>query len=383
MLDDLQVMSAHRRAAAHKSQKTAVIVVICQKRPAGSFQTGIDARDAVGEQFEQIRSRLSPRSEAKRLPLVVFSPGMAKHCTRPSPRPFTVCIVRCGRLAANASADAFAADLLQKQRSEVAMTRRSDGDPEAGQISRQHWSAQRYAETAHFVPTLGAPVLELLTPNPGEQILDLGCGDGVLTEKIAVSGATVVAVDAAADMVAATRRRGLDARVVAGQDLDFDQAFDAVFSNAALHWMRPPEKVLAGVYCALKPGGRFVAEMGGHNNTAAIIVALSAVLGRRGLDAHRLSPWYFPSAETYREKLEAAGFAVDDIRIVPRPTPLPAGLEAWLDTFAEDFFAPLSPGDRAAARGEVVALLRPVLMDERGTWIADYVRLRFRARRPG
>jgi SAM-dependent methyltransferase len=273
--------------------------------------------------------------------------------------------------------------LLQKQRSEVAMTRRSSGDSEAAQTSRQHWSAQRYAETAHFVPTLGAPLLELLAPKAGEHILDLGCGDGVLAEKIAAAGAHVVAVDAAADMVAAARKRGLDARVVAGQDLEFEQVFDAVFSNAALHWMRPPEKVLAGVYRALKPGGRFVAEMGGHNNIAAIIVALSAMRARRGLDSHRLSPWYFPSAEVYREKLEAAGFAVDEIRIVPRPTPVPAGLEAWLDTFAEDFFAPLSPADRAAARGEVVTLLRPVLMDERGTWIADYVRLRFHARRPG
>jgi len=249
------------------------------------------------------------------------------------------------------------------------------------QISRQRWSAARYAETAHFVPALGAPVLELLAPQPGEHILDLGCGDGVLTEKIAAAGAFVTAVDAAPDMVAAARARGLDARVIAGQELTFDQAFEAVFSNAALHWMRPPEQVLANVYRALKPGGRFVAEMGGHNNTAAIIVALSAVLGRRGLDAHRLSPWYFPSAEAYREKLEAAGFAVDEIRIVPRPTPLAAGLEAWLDTFADDFLGLLPPADRVTARDEVVALLRPVLLDERGTWIADYVRLRFHALR--
>jgi hypothetical protein len=129
----------------------------------------------------------------------------------------------------------------------------------------------------------------------------------------------------------------------------------------------------------LKPGGRLVAEMGGHNNTAAIMVALRAVLGRRGLDAQRLSPWYFPSAAAYRGKLEAAGFTVDDIRIVPRPTPLPAGLEAWLDAFTDDFFAPLPAGDRPVARAEVADLLRPVLMDETGTWIADYVRLRFRA----
>jgi trans-aconitate methyltransferase len=201
--------------------------------------------------------------------------------------------------------------------------------------AEQHWSARRYAETAYFVPELGAPVLELLAPRARERILDLGCGDGVLTERIVAAGATVVAVDAAPDMVAAACARGIDARVMRGQDLTFEREFDAVFSNAALHWMRPPEAVLSGVRRAIKPGGRFVGEMGGHNNTAAIIVALSAVLGRRGLDAHQLSPWYFPSAGAYREKLEAAGFSVEDIRIIPRPT----------------------------------------------TWIADYVRLRFRATR--
>jgi trans-aconitate methyltransferase len=250
-------------------------------------------------------------------------------------------------------------------------------------IARQHWSAGRYAEAAHFVPALGIPALELLAPAPGEHILDLGCGDGVLTEKIAAAGAAVVAVDAAPDMVAAARARGLDARVMPGQSLAFDAEFDAVFSNAALHWMRPAETVLAGVRRALKPGGRFVAEMGGHNNTAAIMVAVSAVLARRGLDAHRLSPWWFPSAAAYGAKLEAAGFTIDEIRIVPRPTPLPAGLEPWLDTFAEDFLGALPVPDRPPARAEIADLLRPVLMDETGTWIADYVRLRFRAWRAG
>jgi SAM-dependent methyltransferase len=251
------------------------------------------------------------------------------------------------------------------------------------ELSKQHWSAERYAEAAPFVPALGTPVLELLAPMPGEHILDLGCGDGVLTERIAAAGAAVVAVDAAPDMVAAAQARGLDARVMAGQNLAFDGEFDAVFSNAALHWMRPPEAVLAGVYRALQPGGRFVAEMGGHNNTAAIMVALRAVLSRRGLDAQQLSPWWFPSAAAYRAKLEAAGFIVEEICIVPRPTPLPAGLEAWLDTFAEDFLGALPQPDRAPARAEIANLLRPVLMDETGTWIADYVRLRFRATRGG
>jgi SAM-dependent methyltransferase len=247
--------------------------------------------------------------------------------------------------------------------------------------AEQHWSARRYAETAHFVPELGAPVLELLAPRARERVLDLGCGDGVLTERIVASGAAVVAVDAAPDMVAAARARGIDARVMRGQDLTFEREFDAVFSNAALHWMHPPEAVLSGVRRALKPGGRFVGEMGGHNNTAAIIVALSAVLGRRGLDAHRLSPWYFPSAGAYREKLEATGFSVEDIRIIPRPTTLPTSIEPWLDTFGETFFGALLEPDRLAARAEVANLLRPVLVDETGTWIADYVRLRFRATR--
>jgi trans-aconitate methyltransferase len=176
------------------------------------------------------------------------------------------------------------------------------------EIARQRWSAERYAETAHFVPALGAPVLELLAPSPGEHILDLGCGDGVLTQEIVAAGATVIAVDAGPDMVAAARARGIDARVMDGQRLTFGGEFDAVFSNAALHWMRDQQAVLAGVRRVLKPGGRFVAEMGGHNNTAAIIVALSAVLARRGLDAHRLNPWYFPSAEAYRKKLEQVHF---------------------------------------------------------------------------
>src|SRR5262249_37047528 len=227
-----------------------------------------------------------------------------------------------------------------------------------------------------------APVLELLAPRAGERILDLGCGDGVLTEKIVASGAAVVAVDAAPDMIAAARVRGIDARVMRGQDLAFDRAFDAGFSNAALHWMQPPDPVLAGIRRALKPRGRFVAEMGGHNNTAAIIVALSAVLGSRGLDAHRLSPWYFPSAAAYRAKLEASGFIVEDIRIVPRPTTLPTSIEPWLDTFGEAFFGALPEPDRIPARAEGTELLRPVLVDETGTWIADYVRLRFRATLP-
>jgi SAM-dependent methyltransferase len=250
-------------------------------------------------------------------------------------------------------------------------------------IAQQSWEAERYAEAGAFVPVLGLPVVELLDPWPGERILDLGCGDGVLSERIAAAGATVVAVDAAPDLIAAATARGLDARLMDGQKLPFAAEFDVVFSNAALHWMRDAEAVIAGVKRALKPGGRFVAELGGHGNIAAVIVALTAVLARRGIAAGPLNPFYFPTAEAHRGKLERSGFAVDQIAIVPRPTVLTGDIEPWLDAFCEAFLRAVPEPDRAVARRETAELLRPVLQAEDGRWIADYVRLRFRARLPG
>jgi SAM-dependent methyltransferase len=247
----------------------------------------------------------------------------------------------------------------------------------------QNWQPDRYAANARFVADLGTPVVELLAPCPGERILDLGCGDGALTERLGALGCTVVGVDAGPQMVAAARRRGLEAYVADGRDLRFVAEFDAVFSNAALHWMRDADAVLRGVRRALKPGGRFVGEFGGHGNVAAITVALVAVLNRRGVDGHAAFPWYFPSAEAYAAKLEAHGFAVDRIDLIPRPTPLPTDMAGWLETFAESFFGRLSADQRGAARDEVLALLAPYLRDERGRWTADYVRLRFAAHLAG
>ena len=245
----------------------------------------------------------------------------------------------------------------------------------------QHWDPAAYDRNARFVSDLGAPVLDQLAPMEGERILDLGCGDGALTAGIAAAGALVTGVDASQEFIAAARARGLDAHVMDGRRLTFANAFDAVFSNAALHWMPDPDAVLAGVYRALVPGGRFIGEMGGHGNVAAIVVALNAVLARRGIDGAALSPWYFPTAEEYAEKLMAAGFEIDTIALHPRTTPLPTDMTGWLETFAGSFFAALTPSERAAARDEVLALLRPVLCDRAGRWTADYVRLRFAAHR--
>jgi SAM-dependent methyltransferase len=155
-----------------------------------------------------------------------------------------------------------------------------------------------------------------------------------------------------------------------------------VFSNAALHWMRDPDAVIAGVWRALRPGGRFVAECGGAGNVEAIKTALIAALDRRGIDGRSAVPWYFPAPDEYRGRLERRGFAVESIALIPRPTPLPGPLGDWLDTFAESFLAAVPAAERPAVKREVEAALRPTLLDASGTWITDYVRLRFVARKP-
>lgn len=247
----------------------------------------------------------------------------------------------------------------------------------------QDWNSSRYAHNARFVSDLGQAVFELLNPQPGERILDLGCGDGALTEKLVEGGAQVVGVDGSADMVNASRKRGLDARVMDAYHLTFQNEFDAVFSNAALHWMkRDPDAIIQGVRRALKPGGRFAAEMGGHGCVAAIVVALCATVERRGIiQPASLIPWYFPTVDEYRSHLERAGFDAEYIALIPRPTPLPTGMRGWLETFAIPFTNILPESERAVFLDEVTERLRPALCDEQGRWTADYVRLRFLARR--
>ena len=223
-------------------------------------------------------------------------------------------------------------------------------------------------------------MLGLLAPEPGERILDLGCGDGALTAAIAAAGAAVVGVDGSADMVRAARGRGLDAHIMDGQHLAFECAFDAVFSNAALHWMLDADAVAAGVAKALVPGGRFVGEMGGHGNVAAIAVAVRAVLGARGPDPSEV--WFFPTAAGYGGLLERHGFAVEQAALIPRPTPLSTGIAGWLATFSKPFLSGLPSADRAPVLAEIERLLAPTLRTASGEWIADYVRLRFAAHLP-
>jgi len=255
-------------------------------------------------------------------------------------------------------------------------------------FSVQTWDTNRYATHGRYVATLGAAVVELLNPQPGERILDAGCGDGALTQQLAASGANVRGVDLSPAMLAAARARGIEADESSLTALTYNSEFDAVFSNAALHWI-PREAqpaALAGIHHALRPGGRFVAEMGGLGNIAAIRTALSAVLAPLGLDSEALAASFYPSPLHFRTLLEAAGFTVQSIDLIPRPTPLPNGADGmthWLETFRNGVLD-LIPNSaaRQQAVADAVALLKPILQDApTQNWTADYVRLRFHATR--
>lgn len=242
----------------------------------------------------------------------------------------------------------------------------------------QAWTAHSYDTHARFVSELAGAVVEWLDPRPGERILDLGCGDGVLTAELARSGAKIVGVDSSANFAATCQAKGLDVRLMSGESLTFNDEFDAVFSNAALHWMPGATAVATGVFRALKSGGRFVAEFGGHGNVAAICTAMRAVGLRRGGDMAIANPWYFPAPAIYQQVLERAGLTVRRIGLFPRPTPLPTGMAEWLKLFRKPFFEQFA-GEEEAALAETVDLLRPALCDALGNWTADYVRLRVEA----
>ncbi len=252
------------------------------------------------------------------------------------------------------------------------------------------WSAADYARNAGFVPALGAAALALLDPRPGEFVIDIGCGDGVLTEQIARAGAKVIGLDASREMVEAARARGVDAFVVDCQTLDLDRQverfgqFDAAFSNAALHWMLDPAAVARGVFRLLRAGGRFVGEMGGEGNLAILRRGLREELTERGYSLPADDPQWYASPADFEAVYRAAGFTGIATDLVARPTPLPAGIRGWIKTFRSGLLdvAGVPSEEREDAAAAVERRLSPELRQPDGTFIADYVRLRFRMAKP-
>jgi trans-aconitate methyltransferase len=250
--------------------------------------------------------------------------------------------------------------------------------------SETRWDSTLYDESFGIITRLGAGVVELLAPKPGERIIDLGCGTGALTAQIAAAGAEVVGIDASEAMIARARELypHLRFEVARGEDFAVEVPVDAVFSNAALHWMSPPEVVAASVARALEPGGRFVAEMGGSGNIATIVAAVYQALAEEGIPRERVrNPWYFPSIGEYASLLERAGFEVRFMQLFDRPTPLddcPNGIADWLHMFGGDLLASVPATDRTRVQERVNELTRPRLEQE-GRWVADYRRLRFMA----
>ena len=256
--------------------------------------------------------------------------------------------------------------------------------------SASRWSPGDYAANAAFVPALGAAALDLLAPKPGELILDVGCGDGTLTQKIMATGARVIGLDASEEMVEAARAKGVDAFVADAQALGLEgQAerfgqFDAAFSNAALHWMLDHDAVASGIFQVLKAGGRFVGEMGGEGNIATLRRGIREELAARGYSLPDQDPQWYPSCEEFVRLYACAGFTQINAQLIPRPTPLPTGVAAWVKTFRAGWLdqAGVPETEREEIAEAIELRLRPQLQQPDGSWIADYVRLRFTMRKP-
>ena len=231
---------------------------------------------------------------------------------------------------------------------------------------------------ASLMTGMGEPVLKLLDPKPGERILDMGCGLGVLAEEMVKMGCEVVAIDVNSQAVEATRQRNVDARLMNAEAMTFRDEFDAVFSNASLHWMRHANRAIEGGSRALKKGGRFVGETGDRNNLKNVIAAVQTALERRGIEIENLHPWIFYTHDSLTGLIENHGMKLKSMETLERPTTLPGTVSEWMSVYANNYLSCLHPKEREAFLDELMELARPTLFRD-GKWFADYVRLRFHA----
>jgi len=247
--------------------------------------------------------------------------------------------------------------------------------------AQNNWNSDLYDNKLGFVAGYGKDVMELLKPQPGERILDLGCGTGTLTHEIAKAGAEVTGIDLSEAMLQQARSNYPQLAFIHADAGNFqlNEKFDAVFSNAALHWMKHAEQVVSCIWEALKERGRFVTEFGGLGNIARVEKAIQDVLQEScGIDASARNPWYFPSIGQYSSILENLGFTVTYAHLFDRPTKQAdgeAGLRYWLDGFAAFFFEGLSADEKHEAYEQIKSRLRSDLFID-GSWYVDYKRIR-------
>lgn len=245
------------------------------------------------------------------------------------------------------------------------------------------WNAGLYDDKHSFVWKMAAGVLDLLEAKPGERILDLGCGTGHLTEQIAATGAKIVGVDRSPDMIRQAREKypSLQFAVMDAREIRFAELFDAVFSNATLHWIKEPEKVVVEIAKVLRPNGRFVAEFGGKGNVGGLMAAVERVWHKLNLPTP--DPWYYPSVGEYSSLLEKHGLEVSYAVLFGRPTPLEdgeRGLRNWLTMFGGTFLDQLPEAQREGALAAIEQETRPALHRD-GRWVMDYRRLRIVAKK--
>ena len=242
------------------------------------------------------------------------------------------------------------------------------------------WNAKEYNKNADFVSKMALPVVELLAPKKDEKILDLGCGDGTLSLEIQKYGAEVIGVDLSADMVEKSQLKGVEASLMSATELTFSDAFDAVFSNAVLHWVDDASLAIANVNQALKINGRFVGEFGGYGNIESLQEAIQTVFERHREYGEFQNPWYLPKKEEYAKLLQEGGFCVQYIEIIKRPTPI-GDIKEWLDIFANGIMQNVPTSKKESFKKEVESILKPKLFTPQDGWVLDYVRLRFKAQK--
>lgn len=241
------------------------------------------------------------------------------------------------------------------------------------------WQADKYQNHAGFVSNLASPVVELLNPLKDEKILDLGCGEGALALQIQALGAKVVGIDSSREMVASACDKGVEAYVMDATNIQLNQKYDAVFSNAVLHWIKQPAEVLTEIKRVLKPNGRFIAEFGGEGNIRSLTEAMASAFNENPSFGEFENPWFFPSVDEYRRLLVAAGFDVQTIELIQRPTKID-DVANWLQVFANGIISHLGELEKQAFIADLRSRLKPDLYSEDRGWVVDYVRLRVSAK---